>query len=123
MDEWCTNTHSKSGLTKLVQESTLNIKDAEQIMIDYAQRHGLKLGQSILAGNSIHVDKQFMLKEMPTFCQYLHYRLIDVSTIKELVKRWYPALPTFVKKETHRALDDIKESISELQYYQKSVFK
>ena len=124
MDDWCTKTHSDSGLIKLVLNSELTIHSAEETIISYLESKGFEPNKKIIvAGNSVHVDKQFIEREMPNLCRYLHYRLIDVSSIKELAKRWYPLLPPFKKKETHRALDDILESIDELKYYRVNIFK
>ena len=104
------------------QASIKNI-NSSQIQITYKnkQKHLLK----VLAGNSIHVDKRFIDKYMPKFSSLLHYRLVDVSTIKELSFRWYPS-NTYTESEsdkTHRALDDIKNSIKELQFYRENLFK
>ncbi|RNA40090.1 mitochondrial, partial [Brachionus plicatilis] len=122
MDEWCTKTHGESGLTASCRSSQINIEQAEQIMLEFVQKH-IPKGACPLAGNSIHVDRIFLNKYMKNFLNYLHYRIIDVSTIKELAKRWSDERQFFVKKQTHRALDDIKESIDELKYYRIKFFK
>jgi oligoribonuclease len=122
MDEWCTKTHGSSGLTAAVKNSNISISQAEEQMTKFIQDYVPK-GVSPLAGNTIHMDKMFLNKYMPKFVNHLHYRLIDVSTIKELVKRWYPNEKIFLKKNTHRALDDIRESIDELKFYRASIFK
>lgn len=95
------------------------------MMLDFVKNHVHTAGVAPLAGNSIHVDRQFLSKYMPKFTEYLHYRIVDVSTVKELCRRWYPgqfgkAPP---KQGKHRALEDIKESIEELKYYRSSIFK
>ena len=122
MDEWCTKTHGESGLTKSCRTSTISIEQAEQAMLEFVQKHTPK-GSCPLAGNSIHVDRIFLNKYMKNFLNHLHYRIIDVSTIKELAKRWSNENIFFVKNQTHRALDDIKESIEELKFYRSKFFK
>lgn len=122
MDEWCTKTHGESGLTASCLKSQISIQQAEQIMLEFVQKHTPK-GACPLAGNSIHVDRIFLNKYMKNFLNHLHYRIIDVSTIKELAKRWSDENNFFVKKQTHRALDDIKESIDELKFYRTKFFK
>ncbi|ORX42730.1 ribonuclease H-like protein [Hesseltinella vesiculosa] len=127
MDEWCTEHHGKSGLTQAVLASNTTTKQAESMILEFLFKHFPAddwKGRIPLAGNSVHVDKQFLQAEMPGIVDYLHYRIIDVSTIKELAKRWFPAAANHMtkKKEKHRALDDIKESIMELQFYRSSVF-
>ena len=84
---------------------------------------GRSRGQSPLCGNSVHQDKRFLYNEMPRLVDWLHYRIIDVSTVKELAKRWYPELEEFAKQERHRAMEDIRESIAELRWYRQQVFK
>eukprot|EP00794_Sanderia_malayensis_P015988 gene15988-17598_t len=124
MGEWCTEQHGKSGLTKAVLESEISLKDAERVMLDFVKQH-TKQGQCPLAGNSIYTDKKFLEKYMPCFANHSHYRIVDVSSVKELCKRWYPEEyeNSPKKKGNHRALDDIKESINELIYYKNSIFK
>ncbi|KAI8330243.1 ribonuclease H-like domain-containing protein [Chlamydoabsidia padenii] len=124
MNAWCVEQHGKSGLTAAVLESSITTKEAEQQVLQFLKHYlpGLK-GHVPLAGNSVHADKQFLEKEMPLVMDYLHYRIIDVSTIKELTKRWYPEIANgLAKNNEHRALDDIKESIEELKYYRQHVF-
>ena len=122
MDDWCKQTHGKTGLTEAVRKSTIDIQSAEYIMLEFVKQHVPK-GACPLAGNSIHVDRMFLDKYMKAFLNHLHYRIIDVSTIKELNSRWYPQNKFFAKKNVHRALDDIKESIAELKYYKSTLFK
>nr|XP_022334961.1 oligoribonuclease, mitochondrial-like isoform X2 [Crassostrea virginica] len=124
MGEWCTRQHGESGLTAAVKNSKIDLKTAEKMMVDFIQPH-ISPSSCPLAGNSIHCDKQFLQKYMPNFMEQLHYRIIDVSSIKELCRRWYPETlnQAPVKKLTHRALDDIRESIEELKFYRKTVFK
>ncbi|KAI9249487.1 ribonuclease H-like domain-containing protein [Phascolomyces articulosus] len=122
MDDWCKEHHGASGLTQAVLDSKVSTEDAKNQVMEFLKQH-IRAGEAPLAGNSVHADKRFLEKEMPELVDYLHYRIVDVSTIKELARRWYPDIAKGVsKKNCHRALDDIKESISELEYYQKHVF-
>lgn len=123
MSEWCVEHHGKSGLTQQIKDSKIEMKSAEQMVLEFVKKY-VPHKKGILCGNSIHADKQFICSDMPALADYLHYRLIDVSTIKELTRRWYPEILAKApkKKLSHRAMDDIKESIEELQYYKKSVF-
>ncbi len=117
MDEWNTRTHGESGLTQRVRESTLTEAEAERQTLEFIQQYVPK-NKSPLCGNSICQDRRFMARGMPLLEAYLHYRNLDVSSVKELVKRWKPELCAgLVKKNTHKALDDILESIEELKYY------
>jgi len=123
MGEWCTRQHGESGLIKAVQQSKITIQDAERQLLDFVRKH-TPVGICPMAGNSVYADKIFLKKYLPKFVQHFHYRLVDVSTVKELCRRWYPekfakAPP---KQLTHRALDDIKESVSELRYYKTAIF-
>jgi oligoribonuclease len=123
MDEWNTKHHGQSGLTARVRASTVTEADAEAQLVAFVAAHVPPRGAP-LAGNSIHQDRIFVQRYFPTLAAHLHYRNVDVSTVKELVRRWYPqayeARPT--KKGTHRALDDIRESVEELRYYRKVCF-
>ena len=116
MDRWCTVNHGQSGLTERVRRADYTLRDAEKEVMSFLKNTcGLKKGEVPLAGNSMHTDKCFLKKDMPRIEEFLHYRMVDVSTIKEMVRRWMPR--TFnapVKKLKHRALEDIKESIEEL---------
>lgn len=122
MDDWCTKTHGDSGLTERCRKSDCNEQQACEETLAFL--HGwVKKGSSPLCGNSIGQDRRFMVRHMPSLEAYFHYRNVDVSTIKELVRRWKPeVLNQFHKKGTHQALDDIRESIAELQFYRKHVF-
>nr|XP_020649197.1 oligoribonuclease, mitochondrial [Pogona vitticeps] len=124
MSEWCKEHHGKSGLTKAVRESTISLRQAEYEFLSFV-RQQTPPGLCPLAGNSVHADKKFLDKHMPQFMNHLHYRIIDVSTIKELCRRWYPEDYEFAPKKaaSHRALDDIRESIKELQFYRNKIFK
>jgi oligoribonuclease len=116
--------HSASGLTTEVRESTVTLAEAEKMVLDYIREHVTSSGAAPLAGNSIATDRGFIARDMPTLDKYLHYRMIDVSSIKELSRRWYPKI-YFGQPEkglAHRALADIRESIRELKYYRQTVF-
>ena len=119
MDEWNTRTHGNSGLTQREKDSTQDARAAELATIAFLKEH-VKEGASPLCGNSIHQDRRFLVKYMPELERYFHYRNIDVSTLKELARRWKPeAVSSFEKKGAHQALDDIRESIAEMQHYRK----
>lgn len=123
MDEWCTRTHGQSGLTDRVRASTIGEADAEAQTLAFLAEH-VATGASPMCGNSIGQDRRFLVRYMPTLEAFFHYRNLDVSTIKELCRRWRPdLLPGFTKKATHLALDDIRESIAELQYYRQHFFR
>ncbi len=117
MDEWNTRTHTESGLVNRVRESEIDEAEAERITLKFIARH-VSGNHSPLCGNSICQDRRFLAAYMPKLEAYLHYRNLDVSSIKELVTRWRPELLSgFKKNNTHRALDDIRESIAELKFY------
>lgn len=121
MDEWCTTHHGASGLTERVRKSEISLQQAEEQTLAF-MKQWVEPGVSPLCGNSIWQDRRFLIKYMPTIDAFCHYRNIDVSTLKELTARWKPeVLEGVVKKGSHRALDDIIESIEELQYYRKSI--
>ncbi|WP_425355936.1 oligoribonuclease [Psychromonas arctica] len=122
MDEWCTEHHGNSGLTARVKASQISCAQAEQETLAFLQKW-VPADAAPLCGNSIGQDRRFMVKHMPTLEAFFHYRNIDVSTVKELGRRWAPEMVEAHKKTgTHLALQDIKESISELQHYQKHFF-
>ncbi|MBE0483591.1 MAG: oligoribonuclease [Bacterioplanes sp.] len=117
MDDWNTKTHGQSGLIDRVKASTVDARAAEQMTLAFIQQH-VKAGVSPLCGNSIHQDRRFLVKYMPQLEAYMHYRNIDVSTLKELAKRWKPdVVSSFKKSGSHQALDDIRESIAETLHY------
>lgn len=120
MDEWNTKHHNESGLVERVRLSSIKEAQAEEATIAFLSRY-LKSGESPLCGNSIHQDRIFLARYMPQLEKFCHYRNLDVSTVKELARRWKPEL-AFKKKSTHRALDDIRESIAELQFYREHFF-
>jgi oligoribonuclease len=122
MDDWCTKTHTASGLVDRIRASDVTLADAEAQTVAFLQQW-IPKGKSPLCGNSIAHDRRFVRKYMPVFEDYLHYRNIDVSSIKELVRRWYPAsVRPPEKKGAHLALDDIIESVEELRWYRANVF-
>lgn len=128
MDQWCCETHGKSGLLERVRNSSVNLAKAEMQALEFVKQHcpppsGTRATACPLAGNSIGQDRAFLQAYMPTFEQYTSYRNVDVSTIKELVNRWYPDA-RYVKSETgkHSAMPDIRASIMELQYYRSQIF-
>lgn len=117
MSEWCIKTHTANGLVQRVKESKLSERAAELQTLDFLKKWVPK-GASPICGNSVAQDKRFLFKYMPELADYFHYRHLDVSTLKELASRWKPEiLKGFEKKNTHLALDDIRESIAELAYY------
>lgn len=120
MDEWNTKTHTESSLVNRVRASEIDEKQAQQITIDFISKYIAK-NQSPLCGNSVCQDRRFLANYMPKLESYLHYRNLDVSSVKELVVRWRPELAKgFSKQNTHKAMDDIRESIEELKYYRKT---
>lgn len=122
MDEWNTSHHTSSGLVERVRQQGVSIKEAEERTLQFLQEW-VPEGHAPLCGNSVWNDKKFMEKEMPKLVEHLHYRMIDVSTVKELARRWYPEVGRYEKKGAHLALDDILESIEELRYFRSKVFK
>lgn len=123
MDDWNRKHHAESGLLARVRESEVTLIEAEARTLAFLEQH-VGSGASPLCGNSIWQDRRFLARYMPTLESYLHYRIIDVSTVKELARRWHPdAYNALSKHNTHRALDDIRESIAELAHYRRTLFK
>ncbi|MCK9237243.1 MAG: oligoribonuclease [Thiopseudomonas sp.] len=123
MDEWNTNQHGKSGLTKRVQESRINEAEAEAQTIAFLQQW-VPANTSPMCGNTICQDRRFLYRSMPKLEAYFHYRNIDVSSLKELAKRWAPETAKgYVKGDVHLALADIQDSIAELRYYREHLMK
>lgn len=123
MDEWCTNQHGKSGLTQRVKESVVTEAEAEQETLAFLKQY-LAPGESPMCGNSIGQDRRFLDKYMPELEAFFHYRNLDVSSLKELAKRWKPEVAAgVVKKGSHLAMDDIRDSIDELKYYREHFIK
>lgn len=123
MDEWNTTTHGRTGLTERVRASTTTEAEAEQQLIEFLSQYVNK-GASPLCGNTVSQDRRFMFKYMPEFERFFHYRNLDVSTLKELSRRWNPEVYRgVVKKGRHEALADIYESIDELKHYRETFLK
>ena len=123
MDKWNQSTHAKSGLIEKVRASTLNEEQAQAQMVEFLSQY-VPAGKSPLCGNTVSQDRRFMYRYMPELETYFHYRTIDVSTIKELARRWQPSLlKGFAKHSKHEALADIHESIEELRYYREHFIK
>ncbi len=124
MDDWNKSHHGASGLIDRVKASDVTEAQAEEQTIAFINAHVPAKERPVLAGNSIHQDRRFIRRYMPALEKRLHYRMVDVSTIKELARRWFPQViaKQKAKKETHRALDDIRESIDELRFYRQHVF-
>ncbi|MGD8985785.1 MAG: oligoribonuclease [Desulfobacteraceae bacterium] len=121
MEEWSRTHHKQSGLLDRAKASPHDCHSAEQETLEFLSRH-CRQGKSPLCGNSVWQDRRFLIKHMPRLEAFLHYRNIDVSSIKELVRRWYPSLAPYPKEKTHLALSDIRESINELKYYREKIF-
>lgn len=121
MDEWNQTHHGRSGLLDRVRASQETLETAERKTLEFVAAH-CKAKTSPLCGNSIWQDRRFLDRWMPALNGFFHYRIIDVSSIKELARRWYPQLQPLAKKETHLALADIRESLEELRYYRRSIF-
>ncbi len=122
MIAWNQEHFAASGLINEIHDSKISLVEAEEQTLNFLKQHSPS-NTALLAGNSVHIDREFIRLHMPRLAAYVHYRIIDVTTIKELALRWYPSIPVFHKEETHRAHDDILESIDELKYYKAQVFK
>ena len=116
--------HASSGLTEAVRAATVTLGEAEKRVLDYVRSHVPEVNAAPLCGNSIATDRAFLARDMPTLDAHLHYRMVDVSSIKELAKRWYPRVYQSqpAKGLAHRALADIRESIQELDFYRRTLF-
>ncbi|MDX2093869.1 MAG: oligoribonuclease [Kofleriaceae bacterium] len=125
MDDWNKKHHGASGLIDRVKASSVTEADAEAQTLEFIKQHVGAKERPVLAGNSIHQDRRFIRRYMPALDARLHYRMVDVSTLKELARRWYPQTMTKMppKNESHRALDDIRESIGELRFYRANLFR
>jgi oligoribonuclease len=124
MPEIVREMHERSGLTDAVRASPVTVAEAERLVLDYVRQHVPDPRAAPLAGNSIATDRAFLARDMPELDRYLHYRMVDVSSVKELCRRWYPRV-FYAKPEkglAHRALADIMESIRELEYYRRTLF-
>jgi oligoribonuclease len=123
MNEFVTKMHTESGLINEIPNG-IPVSEAEELILKYLESSGVAAGKSPLAGNSVYVDRIFIARDMPKLSEFLHYRTVDVSSIKELARRWYPKayFNAPAKIGNHRALGDIKDSIAELNFYRKTVF-
>ena len=123
MDAWNTATHGRTGLTQRVRDSRLTEAEVEEKLLDFISTW-IPERTSPMCGNTIHQDRRFMVRYMPKLEAYFHYRNLDVSTLKELARRWHPAVAKgVVKRGSHQALDDILESIEEMRYYREHFLK
>jgi len=121
MNEWCVRQHGESGLSKRVLDSDTTLAEAEAATLEFIRRY-VPESNSPLCGNSIHQDRRFLVRYMPNLEAWLHYRNVDVSSIKELTRHWYPRLKSPAKSGNHLALDDVRDSIAELRFYREKVF-
>ena len=123
MNEFVTQMHTSSGLITQIPDG-ITVEAAEDAILAYLESTGTAPGKSPLAGNSVSVDRNFIARDMPRLTEYLHYRTVDVSSIKELARRWYPKIYFAAPAKTgnHRALGDIQDSIEELKYYRTAIF-
>ncbi|MGB9428749.1 MAG: oligoribonuclease [Gammaproteobacteria bacterium] len=123
MGEWCTRQHGQSGLTQRVRASRVKEAEAERATLAFLRQH-LPANSSPMCGNSICQDRRFLARYMPELEKFFHYRNLDVSTLKELAKRWAPGVAGgFIKESTHLALNDIRDSVDELKYYREHLFR
>jgi len=123
MDDWNQRTHRESGLLERVRRSEMTASDAEIQTLEFLRQHA-EAGASPMCGNSICQDRRFLAREMPALEKFFHYRNLDVSTLKELARRWAPSvLAGLHKTSSHLALDDVRESIEELRYYRREMFR
>ncbi len=125
MNEWCIEHHGVSGLTQRVRDSTISMQDAEDQVLAFVTKHVPEPKMALLAGNSVHMDLAFLRQCMPRLVDHLHYRIVDVSSVAEVCRRWCPDIARKAprKERLHTALADIKESMEELRYYKKSCFR
>ncbi len=123
MDDWNQKTHGESGLVERVKQSRIDTAEAERQTLEFLRAY-VAPRSSPMCGNSVHQDRRFLEREMPELLAFFHYRNLDVSTLKELAKRWNPgALAGFSKRNTHQALDDIRESLAELAHYRNTFLR
>ena len=124
MDPVVVEMHTRSGLLDAIRSSTMSLEEAGAQTLEFIKRHVTEARRVPLCGNSIGMDRRFLAAYLPEIEEYLHYRSVDVSTVKELVKRWYPGLNSTRPRKTgaHRALDDVLESIAEMKFYRENVF-
>ena len=126
MGDFVTQMHTTSGLLELIKTSTISLDEAMQQTLDFIKEHSPEAGKIPLCGNSIRTDRSFLEKYMPEIEHWLHYRCVDVSTVKELAKRWYPNIAygrVASASQNHRAMDDIRSSVEEMHYYRSLIFR
>ncbi len=125
MDDFVRDMHTRSGLLDEIATSTITLDDAARATLDFLRRHIPEARSVPLCGNSIGTDRRFLARHLPEIEDFLHYRSVDVSTIKELARRWYPDAVASAPRKAggHRALDDIRESIAELRHYRDTIFR
>ena len=125
MDDFVRSMHKKSGLLKGIEQSTVTLAEAGDATLEFIKQHVPEARTVPLCGNSIGTDRRFLTAHLPAIEEYLHYRSVDVSTVKELARRWYPEAVKGApdKAGGHRALDDIRESVAELRWYREQIFK
>ena len=121
MNEWNVKQHTSSGLVEKIKSSDILIKEAEEQCLKFFQSH-IKQHKSPLCGSSVSHDRRFLIKYMPKLANHFHYRHIDVRSFKEVIKRWSPEADQFKKASSHRAMDDIKDSVNELKFYREKLF-
>lgn len=125
MDDYVRSMHKKSGLLKDIEQSTVTLAEAGDATLEFIKQHVTEPRSVPLCGNSIGTDRRFLTSHLPAIEEYLHYRSVDVSTVKELARRWYPEAVKGAPEKAggHRALDDIRESVAELRWYREQIFK
>lgn len=122
MVQWNQKHFAESGLAEEIRNSKITLKKAEQETLKFLKKHA-EFQSVILAGSSVHIDREYLGEHMPQIYNYLHHHIIDVNTVKDLARRWYPKIPDYPKNRVHRSTQDILESINELKYYRDTVFK
>ena len=122
MNDWNVKQHTSTGLIEKIKSSSISIEEAEKNTLDFFQKH-IKQHKSPLCGSTVSHDRRFLIKHMPKLANHFHYRHLDVSSFKEVIKRWYPEENDFDKKSSHRAMDDNKESLNELKFYREKFLK
>lgn len=121
MNDWCTRQHNATGLVDRCRDSQISEQAAGRVIRDFILETAGR--QCVLAGSSVHADRAFLLRRMPEIPEILHYRIVDVTSIKVLAQQWYPDLDPFVTGDAHTALADIRESIAELRFYRQHLFR
>lgn len=125
MEDVVRNMHRRSGLLEAIEASTISLEEAGAMTLEFIKRHVPERGTAPLCGNSIGTDRRFLAAQLPLIEDHLHYRSIDVSSVKELCRRWYPAVYSGKPEKAggHRALEDVRESVAELVYYRDTIFR